>query len=269
MSDPTSPYGSEPMADDIDRPSVRRWPDPPPGTDYHQSSLWRWRGGRSIVGGGLFALFGLLLVAGAQAYRAGDVLENARPTDLVRILASLESENDRLTQEQRQLEAELSDLSSGTQAQAIKAAEARLQALQILAGTTAVRGPGIRVVIRDPDAGFDAGDMLDAIQELRDAGAEAIELAQRRVVVDTWFANPANLDDDGIIISGELRRSPYTILAIGDPQTLGTALQIPGGVVDTVESVGGRVEIDRRDELDITSTVPLETPEYAEPVSEK
>ncbi len=137
----------------------------------------------------------------------------------------------------------------------------------MLAGTTPVRGPGIRVVIRDPESGLDAPGMLDAIQELRDAGAESIELAQVRVVVDTWFGDSADATDPGILISGQLRHSPYTILAIGDPQTLGTALQIPGGVVDTVESGGGRVEIDRRDELDITSTVPLETPEYAEPAS--
>jgi uncharacterized protein YlxW (UPF0749 family) len=265
VADPTTPRSLEPEAPE--RVSVPSWPDEPPGTDYHKSSLWSWRGGRSLIGGALFALFGLLLVAGAQAYRSGDVLENARPADLVRILASLESENDRLAQEQRQLESELDDLRSGTQEQAVRAAEARLEALQVLAGTTPVRGPGIRVVIRDPQGGFDAPDMLDAIQELRDAGAESIELSQLRVVADTWFTDPPNAADSGIVVSGQRRSSPYTILAIGDPQTLSTALQIPGGVVDTVESVGGRVDIDRRDQLDITATVPWEIPQYAQPAS--
>lgn len=233
--------------------------------DYHESSLSRWRGPSSLVGGAMFALLGFLLVAGALAYRGDDALENARPADLVRILASLESENERLDQEQRSLEGELDDLLAGTQGEALDAAQARLEGLQVLAGTTPVTGPGVRIVIRDPDSGFDASDLLDAVQELRDAGAESIEVSQLRVVVDTWFANPADDADTGILISGEARRSPYTVLAIGDPQTLETAMQIPGGVVDTVESVGGRVDIDRRDELEISSTVPLEQPEYTEP----
>jgi uncharacterized protein YlxW (UPF0749 family) len=237
--------------------------------DYHESSLWRWRGPASLVGGALFAVLGWLFIAGALAYGGGDALAAARPADLIRILDSLESENDRLEQEQRRLQGELTALESGTAAQALASARQRLASLQILAGTTSVRGPGVRIVIRDPEGGVDASDMLDMVQELRDAGAESIEVAERRVVVDTWFADPPEGAQPGVVVSGDLRSSPYTILAIGDPETLATAMEIPGGVADTVRTEGAEIAIDRRDEVEITSTVPLEVPEYAEPVQQQ
>jgi uncharacterized protein YlxW (UPF0749 family) len=248
--------------------------DDPPATDapgrsvadYHESSLWRWRGPASLIGAAMFAILGWLLVAGALAYGGDDALANARPADLVQILNSLEAENERLDQEQRRLQSELAALTSGTAGQALEQAEARLADLEVLAGTTAVRGPGVRIVIRDPQAGIEATDILDAVQELRDAGAESIEVAQRRVVVDTWFGQPPEGQGPGILISGDLRSSPYTILAIGDPETLSTAMEIPGGVADTARAAGAQFTMDRREELTITSTVPLTIPEYAEPV---
>jgi len=237
--------------------------------DYHESSLWRWRGGASLVGGALFAALGWLFIAGVLAYGGGDALAAARPADLIRILDSLESENARLEREQLRLQSELAALESGTSAEAIASARQRLESLQILAGTTPVRGPGVRIVIRDPEAGVDAADILDAVQELRDAGAESIEVAERRVVVDTWFADPPEGQGPGIVISGDLRQSPYTILAIGDPATLATAMQIPGGVADSARTSGAQFTVDERDSVEITSTVPLEVPEYAQPVQEQ
>lgn len=233
--------------------------------DYHTSSLWHWSGVPSVIGGGLFALLGLLLVAGALAYNRQDVLENARPSDLVQILDSLDAENDRLDAEKRRLENELESLGSGTSAEALDQARARLADLEVLAGTTPVRGPGVRLVIRDPEGNVSAADIIDAVQELRDAGAESIEVADRRVVVNTWFGDVPEDQKPGILVSGDLRRSPYVIRAIGDPQTLATAMEIPGGVADTVRATGARFTSERRDTLEITSTVPLATPEYAKP----
>lgn len=234
------------------------------GSELRASSLWRWRGSSSLAVGVLFAVLGLFAVAGALAFRSDDALANARPADLVQILDGLETENDRLLAEQRRLEAELETLRSGTSAEALARSQERLEALEVLAGTEPVRGPGIRMVIRDPADVVDAAELVNAVQELRGAGAESIEVSQRRVVVDTWFADPGS-GRPGILISGEVRESPYTILAIGDAQTLATAMQIPGGLADSIRTAGASFEIDVRDSIDITSTVPLEPPDYAEP----
>lgn len=240
-------------------------PDEPEG-DYHKSSLWRWSGAASLVGGAMFAVFGWMLVAGAIAQSDDDSLANARPADLVQILDSLDVENDRLEQEQRQLAAEVESLTSGSRTEALEQARAREASLEVLAGTTKVRGPGVRIVIRDAVGGVDAAMMLETVQELRDAGAESIEVSERRVVVNTWFGDQPDSDRPGVLVSGDFRPSPYTLLAIGDPETLATAMEIPGGVAATVRTAGASFEMDRRESLDITSTVPLVTPEYAEPV---
>src|SRR5207237_266180 len=83
---------------------------------------------------------------------------------------------------------------------------------------------------------------LDARQDLRDAGAEALEIdgsngATVRIVASTWFVDGA----DGIDVDNQALAGPYWLTAIGDPQTMQTALNIPGGVVDNVHTAGGNV----------------------------
>ena len=54
--------------------------------------------------------------------------------------------------------------------------------LGILAGTKPAEGPGISLRIDDPRSQVDAAQVLDTIEELRDAGAEAIQLGNVRVM---------------------------------------------------------------------------------------
>lgn len=235
------------------------------GRPATSSSLWRWRGPVSLVGGVLFALLGLLLVLAGQAHGGDTALENARPADLVAILDSLEADIDRLESEKRQLNSELDTLTSGTSKEALARAEERLAALQVLAGTTPVRGPGVVIEVADPNGGVDATDILDAIQELRDAGAESIEINERRVVMNTWFAEPEPAGAGGVVVSGDVRTPPYTIKAIGNSDTLATAMEIPGGVADTMRTAGADFRLTASDSVEINSVVKAQTPEYAEP----
>ena len=76
------------------------------------------------------------------------------------------------------------------------------------------------VTIEDPGPGVSPEVMLDVINELRAAGAEAVETNDAhqsvRVGVDTWVVGtPGSLTIDGKTLS-----PPYSILAIGDPPTL-------------------------------------------------
>ena len=56
----------------------------------------------------------------------------------------------------------------------------------VLNGSVPATGPGLRVTVQDPEGGVTAGVLLDAIQELRGAGAEAIEVDGVRVVVSSY-----------------------------------------------------------------------------------
>ncbi|MGG5257064.1 DUF881 domain-containing protein [Phycicoccus avicenniae] len=191
-------------------------------------------------------------------------LENLREDELVRIFADVDQDGDRLSSEVRDLQSSLELLKSrGTsEEEAQRAARERVDALGILAGTAPATGPGIVLRIDDPEGKITQTILLDAIQELRAAGAEALQVGDVRVVASTWFADA----DGGISVSGALVRPPYVVRAIGDANSLAGAMQIPGGVTATVKRAGGTASVDIRDEVEVDALLSVTTPQYARPV---
>jgi uncharacterized protein YlxW (UPF0749 family) len=153
-------------------------------------------------------------------------------------------------------------LKSGSGDEARKAAQNRIDQLILLSGTAPVSGRGIQVLITGDVYSVNSFTILDTVQELRDAGAVAIEVNGVRVINSTYFTDT----NEGISVNNTKIRSPYKILALGDPETMSTALKIPGGMSETVTTSGGNVIITEFPELEITSSVPLTTPEYADSV---
>jgi uncharacterized protein YlxW (UPF0749 family) len=130
---------------------------------------------------------------------------------------------------------------------AVRDARETLADLQVLAGVVPVEGPGIVITIEDPEAEVEWDAMLDLVQELRDAGAEAIAIGEVRVVASTWFG-PA---DGGLAIGGEPARAPYEISAIGPAEELAEAMSLPGGPL-TVIGARPAAEVDIRTEEKMT-----------------
>ena len=210
----------------------------------------RWRGGPLLVVVAT-AVVGFLLVSQLRTTeRFSQRLAAESEEDLARILASLTGEADALRDEISDLKLQLADLraSSREDDSAGQAAEQQLQALAVLAGTVPVTGPGIVLTIEDP-AGTVAYDaIIDAVQELRDAGAEALAVNERRVGVASAFSER----DGRVVLDGSPLSTPYRITAIGQPSTLEGGLKIPGGVLDTLGALGGvRAEVARSAKLDV------------------
>ncbi|KAB7743119.1 DUF881 domain-containing protein [Nostocoides sp. F2B08] len=225
--------------------------------------MGRPRATRANVIVGLLAL--ALGFAIAAQVRQTDLegLANLREEELVRILDNVTQENSRLSGEIRELEQTRSQLAAGaTSEEARAAAQARLDSIQVLSGTVAATGPGIVLTVTDPERQVSAALLLDTLQELRDAGAEAVEINGVRVVASTYFTDL----DDGVTVSGQPIRPPYVIRAIGDPPTMAAAMDIPGGVRESVRRLNADATIDQRDSLDITSLHSPTTPQYARPV---
>lgn len=197
-------------------------------------------------------LIGLGTVAVIRGQDTSEFLASAREPDLVRLLDDLQARQTRLDGEILRLQAAEQRLRSGTTAEALQESQQRADDLRVLAGTTPVKGPGIKIRVDGKDAFF-SSDLLNTVQELRDAGAEAISVNGQRVVVNTWFAD----ETAGISVSGVVVGAPYEIEAIGGSSTMATAMRIPGGVVDTVESQGGSVVITELDSMIIGNTVNL------------
>lgn len=204
--------------------------------------------------GALFLLLGLLITVVVVAPSDDeDEWRTARTEDLVQVLDDLSARQARLEEESARLAALQRDLESGSTAEALAEARRQLEALRVMAGTTPVSGPGVAVVIDDPDGRVDAPVLVNAVQELRDAGAEAIQVGETRVAVDTWFAD----SDDGVTVGGVPLGRSFEILAIGEPETISAALGIPGGLAESVRTRGADFRTTSDPNLTISVTVPV------------
>ena len=191
-------------------------------------------------------------------------LETLRADELVRILDDVTQNGQRLGLEIRELERSRDQLAAGAtnEGAALDAAQERVDTFAILAGTVAAQGPGVRITITDPEDKVDATLLLDAVQELRDAGAEAIQIGAVRIVASSYFTDTA----DGIAISGIKVVAPYSIVAIGDPPTMASAMEIPGGVSSSVRRTGGEAIVTSLDSVTIAALHTVSTPRFAVPV---
>ncbi|MES4892679.1 DUF881 domain-containing protein [Streptomyces sp. NPDC096012] len=209
-------------------------------------------------------LFGLgfgLAVQVASNSDSGSALRGARQEDLVRILDELDSRTQRLQDEKQGLDKQRQELQSSSD----QAAEARRQTaekerqLGILAGTVAARGPGITLTVEDTKGTVQADMLLDAIQELRAAGAEAIQVNGIRVVANTYFTDSGK----SVSVDGNKINAPYRFKVIGKPQDLEPALNIPGGVVQTLEKEQATATVERSDKIVVDALRQAKQPDYA------
>jgi uncharacterized protein YlxW (UPF0749 family) len=265
-AEPTSEHGRHELADDAPHAPTRR--------------------GRTQLAFGALAvvlciLLGVAIVTQARQTESGDSLDTARPADLLVLLDSLQQREAALNTEVVDLQRTLDALqSSGSNDQAaIENAQARLAALSILIGTVAATGPGVTITIDDVAPGVSPETMLDVVNELRAAGAEAMQLGSAggqersdpgnstgaqpvRVGVDTWVVGSPG----ALVIDGTTLSPPYSVLAIGDPATLASAMNIPGGAVDSVERVGGTMSVQQADVVNVTALRQPKPRQYAQPV---
>lgn len=196
---------------------------------------------------------------------ADDTYSGMRRADLVQILDQLNSNAAKLRADIQAQEAAKRELQTGVDSQKVaeQKANARLKELQVLAGTVSATGPGIVITVHD-DQGKVTGDLLlDAVEEMRDAGAEAIDVNGVRVVAQTWFGGSAG----AVTVNGTPIIAPYTITVIGESHALEEGARFRGGLVSQAQApqVGASVDISRVDEVTITSLHQPKQPRFAEP----
>ncbi|MFF4994916.1 DUF881 domain-containing protein [Streptomyces sp. NPDC000656] len=225
-------------------------------------SVWPPRVSRAqlIVALLLFVL-GLGLAIQVRSNSDSSALRGARQEDLVRILDELDGRTKRLEDEKQRLEDQRKELESSSN----QAEEARRQTIEkerqlgILAGTVAAQGPGITLKITDPKGQVQSDQLLDTLQELRAAGAEAIQVNGVRIVASSFFSD----EGGGIGIDGKKITQPYEFKVIGKPQDLEPALNIPGGVVQTLEKEQATVAVTRSAKIVVDALRAAKQPDYA------
>lgn len=147
------------------------------------------------------------------------------------------------------------------------------QEAKILAGQTAVKGPGI--VITLDYIPLEEGDdfnpflmypeyLLILLNELNSAGAEAISINDQRII----STSEIRLAGNHIVINGQKFSHPFIFKVIGDSQTMESAIQLKGGVVELLNSVYIQVNIKREQEVVIPKYEGVIEYEYAKPIEE-
>ncbi|MFH5209819.1 DUF881 domain-containing protein [Antrihabitans spumae] len=220
----------------------------------------------SILAVLLVAALGVAIATKVRGTGSGDSLDSARPADLLVVLDTLNRREASLRQEIAELQRTVDAVQNSGSSAALEEARARLRALTIAVGTVGAVGPGLELRIDDPQGRVDADVLLATVQELRGAGAEALQLGDSagvliRVGIDTWVSGtPGN-----IVVDGRALSAPYNLIAIGDAPTLAAAVNIPGGVADTVSRNGGKLQVRQSDEVTVTALREPKPRQYSQP----
>ena len=133
-----------------------------------------------------------------------------------------------------------------------------LEATNTILGKTDVEGEGIIIILntgatKDTDdiehsAEIEAQDLIQLVNELRYAGAEAISINDERIVNMTDIVD---ISTKFIMVNKTRIQAPYTVKVIGDKKYLQSALNIKNGFVDLKTSEGKSVSVEERNNVRI------------------
>lgn len=206
---------------------------------------------------GFLVLVGFLVVLQLRAGRS--IRQEVQlPTLRVRELAVLVRQQEEAL---AALHAEIADLRGKMSEYETAAAQGRssaetlareVESYRMVLGLTPVDGPGVVVRVSErplPGAAaappVQATDLSGLVNELWSNGAEALAVSGVRVLATTGFRQA----EDAVFVGIYRLDPPYEIQAIGDPAVMQAALNLRGGFVEGLRSVGLMVEIEESQRL--------------------
>jgi uncharacterized protein YlxW (UPF0749 family) len=172
------------------------------------------------------AILGLLVVVQLRGQTGGSELQSKTAQELTSIVANQNAENDNLRAEVTTLQNQLAELQAdrSTGATSVDQIESELGRIRAWTGLDPIAGRGVAITINGE---IEAGAVDDLLNELHNAGAEAIAIDDTRVIASTSVSGaPGRLDVDGFLLD-----DPFTIRAIGRPETLVGSLTRVGGII--------------------------------------
>lgn len=211
---------------------------------------------RTNAGGIATAVIALLLgLAVVTQFRAQDVfrrsLELETPASLTTLIANLAERNSALREEifdlRLRTESAREEVASGKGS--LTEAQRQLGQLEVFAARTPVRGMGISVQV---DGTFDDKALSDLVNELRNAGAEAVAVNTVRVGPRSWFGIT---QDRSLTVDATPIRGPWTVRAVGAPEVMYVAMTRTGGIIGQFELIyrSTRFTVSRETALDLPS----------------
>jgi uncharacterized protein YlxW (UPF0749 family) len=209
-------------------------------------------------------ILGILVVVQIRSQAGNNTLAAMSSQDLTLLVANLNTRNDQLRREIATLQSQLAALESGGSLGATSVNEIRAETDMIAAwaGLDPVGGRGIEITVSGP---ITASAVEDLVNELKNAGAEAIAVEDVRVVPGTVFGGGGGAG--GLSVDDTALGDPFTIRAIGTPDTLTGSLARAGGIIAQLAATDpdATVDVEEATELVLPATTRNLVPSHGLP----
>lgn len=182
-------------------------------------------------------------------------------TNQAMIINSLYDSNVELRKQVDDLEQQIEQYDRSNVRSDLTTMASELNRLRVVTGLSEATGPGVQL---RTGAKLTGEDVRDLINELRNAGAEALDVNEQRVVAQTPVVG-----DSGIVsVNGQPLQAPYVFRAVGQPDTIDRALLRQGGVLAIVENAypDAIFTVSKLDKLALPAYQPGYRWQYARPV---
>ncbi len=204
-----------------------------------------------------------VFIAFQMKFVQGTYLNGSSPTqkttEILNELSAVKAEKETLIEEIERLEDQLDKIqnSASEESAVVKNLTDELNRFKAFSGMTKVSGTGIIVTIDNPPSDINATldknialdykMILDLINELNSAGAEAISINEQRMVNNT----EVRLAGSQVNVNTLPITPPFVIKAIGSSETLDSAIHIRFGIVQLLQEAGYYVEVKQVENLEI------------------
>lgn len=189
-------------------------------SQIRNQALWLKAGAPGLV----CLLLGMLLIAQLRTQRGAERTSTIVGPAPAAMLSALVEANAHLRQEHAALTSQIAEYQRASGQERLTSLVEELNRLRMVNGLMEVTGPGVEVRIERPLSPL---EMQDLVNELRNAGAEAIALNGERIVASSVIASSGR----ALIVNGKQLAPPYIFQAIGDSQIMKTALLRQGGLI--------------------------------------
>jgi len=222
----------------------------------------------------LCAILGFIIAMQIQAVRqatGGNKILNQRAQHMISELRSLRNEKEKLNQELEDIENRLREyeISEADKSIIVRNLKKDLTRYHIFTGFVPVQGPGLTITLDDKQSEgasflmYDYEILLDIVNELNAAGAEAIAINDQRLLSTTgihYFSN-------AVMINSIPITPPFVISAIGNPQALEAAINMRFGIIWNIRQENN-LKVSTKQEENITLQMHSEIIQfkYARPI---
>ena len=205
---------------------------------------------------GVFIAFQMKFIQGT--YLSGST-PTQKTTEILNEMAAVKAEKEALIEEVESLEKQLEDIqgSASEESAVVKNLTDELNKFKTFSGMTKVSGQGVLVTIDNPPTDnnyglevnivYDYKLILELLNELNSAGAEAISINEQRMINST----EVRLAGSQVNVNTIPISPPFIIKAIGNSGTLDGALNQRFGIISNLRESGYYVEVKSVENIEI------------------